>query len=103
MNKFPADPRLPTVRDDKQYIRDLVNRLYTLFRQYSISHNDSYMWETSGTSVPTTGTWAQGDKCKNTEPVEAGTAASKYVVIGWICTASGTPGTWLPMRVLTGN
>jgi len=57
----------------------------------------------ASTSAPSTGTWSQGDKVWNSTPAEAGTASSKYVVIGWICTASGTPGTWLPMRTLTGN
>ena len=49
------------------------------------------------------GTWAQGDRVRNSTPSEAGAAASKYVVTGWICTVAGTPGTWLPMRTLTGN
>jgi hypothetical protein len=55
------------------------------------------------TAAPTTGTHAQGDIVWNSNPVEAGVALSKYVVIGWICTVGGTPGTFLPMRVLTGN
>jgi hypothetical protein len=58
---------------------------------------------TSSTAAPTTGTWAQGDFVKNSAPVEAGVALSKYVLSGWICVASGTPGTWLPQRILTGN
>ena len=49
------------------------------------------------------GTWAQGDVIRNATPAEAGSAGSKYVVTGWICTASGAPGTWLQCRVLTGN
>lgn len=55
------------------------------------------------TSAPTTGTHAKGDQVRNSNPSEAGSASSKYVVIGWICTVGGTPGTWLEMRVLTGN
>ena len=55
------------------------------------------------TAAPTTGTWMQGDMIKNKTPTELGTAASKYVVTGFICVASGTPGTWLQARVLTGN
>ena len=56
-----------------------------------------------GTAAPTGGTWAVGDQVRNSAPTEAGAAASKYVIVGWICTASGTPGTWLAMRTLTGN
>lgn len=55
------------------------------------------------TAAPTTGTWAQGDFVRNSAPVEAGTAGSKYVLFGWTCVAGGTPGTWLPFRPLTGN
>ena len=55
------------------------------------------------TAAPTTGTWAQGDVIRNATPVEAGAAASKYVITGWIAVAGGTPGTWRQMRCLTGN
>lgn len=57
----------------------------------------------AATAAPTTGMYQQGDKVWNLAPVEAGAAASRYVVIGWICTVGGEPGTFLPMRVLTGN
>lgn len=55
------------------------------------------------TSAPSTGTYAKGDFIRNSAPAEAGTALSKYVVIGWVCSVSGTPGTWLQCRFLTGN
>ena len=55
------------------------------------------------TAAPTTGTWAQGDFVANSAPVELGVALSKYVLVGWICVAAGTPGTWLQQRILTGN
>lgn len=55
------------------------------------------------TAAPTTGTWKQGDFIRHSAPVEAGAAASKYVVLGFICTVSGTPGTWVQCRALTGN
>lgn len=42
---------------------------------------------TFGASVPTTGTWLRGDIVFDLTP----TAGS---FIGWVCTASGTPGTW---------
>ena len=59
--------------------------------------------ENTATAAPTTGTWAQGDQVRNSNPVEAGVVTAKYVTVGWICTVGGTPGTWLPMRTLTGN
>lgn len=55
------------------------------------------------TAAPTTLVHARSEIVWNSTPSELGTAASKYVVLGWICTVAGTPGTWLPMRVLTGN
>lgn len=54
-------------------------------------------------AIPTTGTWTAGDQILSNTPYEQGVAGEKYVVVGWICVGSGTPGTWLPMRVPTGN
>ena len=54
-------------------------------------------------AVPTTGAFAQGDFVKNSEPTELGTAPNKYVVLGWVCTVSGDPATFVPVRALTGN
>jgi hypothetical protein len=51
---------------------------------------------------PATG-WTRGDRRWNKVPSELGTAGSKYVLQGWICTVTGTPGTWVEMRSLTGN
>lgn len=56
-----------------------------------------------GTAAPTSGTWGQGDYIANSNRTEAGTAGSKYVVMGWVCVAGGTPGTWVESRTLTGN
>lgn len=57
----------------------------------------------AGNSAPSSGTWSQGDRIVNTAPVELGTAGAKYVVDGWTCVASGSPGTWVQRRCLTGN
>lgn len=54
-------------------------------------------------AAPSGGSWAKGDRVFNSNPSELGSAASKYVISGWICTAAGSPGTWLQMRTLTGN
>lgn len=58
---------------------------------------------TAATAAPTTGMYQQGDKVWNSAPVEAGAPGSAYVILGWVCTVGGEPGTFLPMRVLTGN
>lgn len=52
------------------------------------------------TSAPTTGDYAKGDVAWHTSPTATG--SPEYVVVGWICVASGSPGTWKEMRVLTG-
>lgn len=101
MNIIQSDPRLPIAGSIEQ--GRLVTRLYEVLRGIANAVNGSYMWDSQGTAAPTTGTWFQGQMVKNTAPSEAGTAGSKYLVIGWCCSASGSPGTWLPMRVLTGN
>ena len=54
-------------------------------------------------AAPASGTWKVGDMVWNSVPTEAGSAASKYVITGWVCTVAGAPGTWLEMRALTGN
>lgn len=41
------------------------------------------------TAAPAAGTWAQGDFVRNSQPSGASP------VFGWICTAGGTPGTWV--------
>ncbi len=68
-----------------------------------ISEGTNAAFHNAQTSAPTTGTYAQGDFIRNSTPSEAGTAPNKYVVLGWVCSVSGTPGTWLQCRVLTGN
>lgn len=42
---------------------------------------------TAASAAPTTGTWQRGEVIWNNSP-----SAGGYV--GWVCTASGTPGTW---------
>lgn len=84
-----------------------ISQLYVLFRAIAVQVNNlsdglltaSY----SSATAPTTGTHALGDYCKNSSPTELGTTGSKYIIVGWICTAEGTPGTWQESRTLTGN
>jgi len=44
------------------------------------------------TAVPSTGYWERGDIVLNTTPSVGG-------IVGWICTAQGTPGTWSPYGI----
>ena len=57
----------------------------------------------ASTAAPTTGLHNKGDFVRNSTPSEAGAGGSKYVIVGWICSVAGEPGTWLECRTLTGN
>lgn len=67
-----------------------------------ISGNDN-----TSTTVPTTGSWFQGDYVKKSNPVEAGGGGAKYVIKGWTRVTSGSGNVlntdWLEDRSLTGN
>ena len=61
----------------------------------------------TATSVPATGAWKTGDFVRKSDPVEAGSVSSRYVITGWIRVTDGSAnvlGTdWLEVRALTGN
>ena len=48
----------------------------------------------TGNTEPTQGVYTKGDICWNQDPGE-------HNFVGWICVASGTPGTWLPFGAIT--
>jgi hypothetical protein len=100
--RLEENPILPTQADSLNFT------LSRLFRNIAAKVNAIGDGRLAGSdlvaaAVPTTGTYAQGDFIKNSAPVEAGVAGSKYVVIGWFCEAGGTPGTLKQCRFLTGN
>jgi hypothetical protein len=105
--RLEENPQLP-LQPDSHYAGNLNFTLSRLFRNIAQKVNAIGDGRLNGSdlvaaTVPTTGTYAQGDFIRNSAPVEAGAASSKYVVLGWICTVGGTPGTLLQCRVLTGN
>ena len=57
----------------------------------------------AATSAPVAGLYQQGDYLRNSAPAVLGTAGSRYVIKGWVCVASGEPGTWAQDRGLTGT
>jgi hypothetical protein len=108
MNIISTDPRLPMVSKDEWYLTNLNARLYELHREVAtllnaISTGRIEGTQNAATAAPTTGTNFVGDFVRNLTPAEAGVGGSKYVVIGWVCSVSGTPGTWLECRCLTGS
>lgn len=102
------DPRLTAAFGPIQgLIRDLNDYLRKIQQQVNQLSEGSvaarYQANTAPPAVGNKQLYAKGDKIDNANPVELGSAGSKYVVTGWICTAGGTPGTWLALRSLTGN
>lgn len=91
--KLPSNPSA----NDARLLRQICQQVN------GITEGQAYAVHNAATAAPTTGTWNIGDTVKNSAPAEAGVAGSKHVITGWICTVAGTPGTWLEMRVLTGN
>lgn len=86
----------------------LVRQLDRLYRQIATQVNQMSEGGISAATnaasgPPASGPWVQGDFVRNVAPVEAGAAGSRYVLIGWVCVASGEPGTWRQCRYLTGN
>jgi hypothetical protein len=102
--KLSPDPRLPAADD----VKSLKRRLYDVFREIAVQVNAISDGAISGannaaTAAPTIGSHARGDFVRNQEPEELGTAGSKYVIYGWQCVVSGSPGTWKEMRFFTGE
>jgi len=77
-------------------LEDAVNRL---------SEGRIYQRYNAASTAPTGTTVAYqvGDFIPNSNPMELGSVGSKYIIYGFICIASGAPGVWREVRVLTGN
>jgi len=104
LNEVPLLPRLASTDE----MRQLHQALAPLLRATAIKANQLaagrfVALDETAAAIPTVGTWQQGDEVRNSNRTELGAATFKYVLMGWVCVASGTPGTWVQMRVLTGN
>jgi hypothetical protein len=95
--KLNITPRVNVDAETARWYREVAQQVN------AVSEGRLTGFYTALSAAPTTGTWSIGDRVRNSAPVEAGTAGSKYVVTEFICTAGGTPGTWLSCRSLTGN
>lgn len=102
-----AEPILQLETNPQFSPQNLTYQLTALLQQNAVLTNNLAGGRIVGrrrdTAAPTTGGHNLGDIMWNSAPAELGSVSSKYVIIGWICTAAGTPGTWLEMRTLTGN
>jgi hypothetical protein len=96
--RLPTNPNIRTVQPELlRLLRDITNQVN------AITEGQGYAFHAAMTTAPTTLSWAVGDFVKNSAPAEVGTGGMKYVITGWQCTASGTPGTWVECRALTGG
>ena len=107
MSKLNEVPLLP-LRVSSPEVSDLQQALVPLLRAIGLKVNALASGRISAkdetaTAAPTVGTWQQGDEITYSTPTELGTTPNKYVIRGWMCVASGTPGTWVQQRYLTGN
>lgn len=78
-------------------LRDVENKVNGLAEGRITASHNAY------TAPPTTGLHLEGDYVRNSSPAVAGSGGSQYVIVGWICTVSGEPGTWVECRTLTGT
>jgi len=106
--KLQTNLNLPVADNSVGGIQQLMNKLSRMWTDMAVQVNATSEGQIQGaynalTAPPASGNYKQGDMIRNSSPVEQGTAGSKYVVTGWICSASGSPGTWLQCRALTGN
>jgi hypothetical protein len=106
--KLPDDPRLPEGRNDWE--RRLVRNLTEYLRTNSQQVNDIAIGRleanfNADSAAPTSGLFAVGDFVKKKPIVEEGSAGSKYIVYGWLCTQEGsaTASSFTTVRFLTGN
>lgn len=97
MSKLNKTPRVNVDPETARWYREIATQVNGMAEGSIAAIYNATM------AAPTTGTWARGDQVRNSAPSELGSAASKYVITGWICTVAGTPGTWLQLRSLTGN
>lgn len=103
MSRIDIDPRLPAPTSSS-----FMPRMFEIWRKMAsqlnmLSEGGITAVTNATTAAPTAGSYQVGDFVRNSSPSEAGIIGSKYVVLGWVCTVAGTPGTFLPCRVLTGN
>lgn len=102
MSKLVLDFQIPEKYNAGQFsdiVRALCQQVNTLSEGQMVAR---YYSSTIAPNVTAIGA-AIGDIRWDASVSEQGSASSKYVRLGWVCTASGSPGTWKEMRVLTGN
>ena len=95
--KLNRTPRKAADADTESWYRQIAQQVNALSECRMVAFYGAL------TAAPTSGDWLQGDFIPNSNPTELGSPSSKYIIHGFRCVASGTPGTWVQCRFLTGN
>lgn len=90
MSKLTLRERL-TQGYDYRALYEIISKLEDQVNNLSEGRASAY--HGALTAAPTTGTWVVGDWIKNSAPASAG-------YFGFVCTVSGTPGTWKGFGVI---
>jgi hypothetical protein len=101
MSKLSSPTKLP-----EQYRKSDLFRILTDIDTQINNLSDGRVVAVSNNSASPTSSVvgsSVGDEVRNTNATVQGTVGAQYVVRGWICTTSGTPGVWREERVLTGT
>ncbi len=98
--KVPAEYNKAVIAD---IVRSICNTTNQLSEERISAKYQAQASVPSGTAV----SYAVGDFVRDSNATVRGSVApgvaASYVRLGWICTASGTPGTFQEVRVLTGS
>jgi len=86
--RLPTDPRIVGVNGIdavalKKIVSDICKQLNLASEGQIVGATNAY------TAAPTSGTYQQGDFVRNSAP------SGSTPTFGWVCTAAGTPGTWV--------
>lgn len=104
MTRVQENPYLGNVADLRELVRQLTDLHRAIIGQLNLLSEGYITAATNAaTAAPTAGDYQQGDFIRHSAPVEAGAPGAMYVILGFVCVAAGSPGTWRECRVLTGN
>ncbi|MBC7076272.1 MAG: hypothetical protein H5T98_09465 [Syntrophomonadaceae bacterium] len=94
----------PVTEYEKQLNRILYRDIEDISKQVNdLTEGRIFADHSAMTAKPTTGTYFRGDVIRNSALDELGSNIPKYVILGWACVVSGTPGTWVEIRAKTGG
>jgi hypothetical protein len=90
LSKLLLNQRVP-----RQYDAQIFTEIVRQFQDQlnALTEGRAGAYHGAATAAPTTGEWVIGDWVKNSAPASAG-------YFGFVCTVSGTPGTWKGFGVI---